>query len=457
MKHLLVIDDDAGARASLRTLFETDYRITLAASADEGMDVLQREAIDLVFLDVIMPQKDGLTLLQEICSLFPDLPVIMVSATDRARPIVESMQRGAVDFVTKPFDVRELRALVIRTLEQQQLRRRSKALESEVNRLHPLEGCIGESAVFQEAVRGAKWASRTDVRILIQGEAGTGKEMLARQIHHWSPRQQEPFVAARCTGASPEELDVRIFGKEGPGVSEPGKIDLAGAGTLFLKDIDALPSVLQEKMEHLLQEGNYTRLGGQRRFQSSVRIITSSSKDLGKAVADGSFRKGLLDVINVAPLSLPPLRKRREDIPGLISFFLTHFRETMDSAATSIEAEAEAALVNYDWPGNIRELRLVLERVLLLHMGKELLERGDLPPEFQPRLRAQAFSKPEKKETPSAGLSDSIQSVERQLLMQALRDANGVQTRAAKQLGITRRILKYKMDKLNITLPLPEE
>lgn len=458
MKRILVVDDDPGTRESLRQVLENEYTVLLSKSAAEALGVLASSSVDLVLLDVIMPRKDGLTLLRELTELYPDLPVIMISASTDSRPIVEAIQTGAVDFVTKPFDIHELRQLVGRSFEHRRLKSRVQAMETDLSGLYPLEGLIGDSPAFQAALADARRAAKSDATVLIQGESGTGKEMVARQIHTWSSRKQDPFVAVHCASIPESLIESELFGHEKGAFTnatqqKPGRFDLAGSGTLFLDEVGEMPTTTQVKLLRVLQEMEYMRLGGTRVLHTNARILAATNRDLARELDTGNFREDLYYRLNVIPIRLPGLRERKEDIPLLVNFFATHFQKRLHTEAVSFTPEAMHALCDYSWPGNIRELRNIIERSMVLHGDQSVLDVEVLPLEFQSSTPNASSHLVELKDN----LSASVDQVERQLVIEALRSCGGVQTKAAEMLGTTRRVLKYKMDKLNIRLPLEEE
>ncbi|HMP75867.1 MAG TPA: sigma-54 dependent transcriptional regulator [Kiritimatiellia bacterium] len=452
MRKLLIIDDERGSRESLKMVFGREFDITTAENATEGLKALGENRYDLVMLDVMMPDKDGVTVLKEAQELYPELAFIMVSASTNVRPIVESIKFGAVDFVTKPFDVPEIRRVVARALENRALRMQVQVLQTEVARQFPVHGVVGRSPAFVQALEDTRKAAESDATVLILGESGTGKELIARQLHSLSPRHEEPFVAVHC-GALPETLmESELFGHEkgaftGADKRKFGRFDLAGSGTLFFDEVSEMPLTTQVKLLRVLQEREFMRLGGTQVIRTNARVIAASNKDLKAEMAEKRFREDLYYRLNVVPIVVPPLRERPDDIPLLTEYFLQYFKQTMKVQTAEFAPGLIDRLLGYGWPGNVRELRNLVERMLVLHGREAILKPEHLPRDFQgeataatPPVRLNGFS-----------LEEMVNAYERDLVMQAMREANGVQTRAAELLGTTRRILKYRMDKLNIT------
>ena len=451
MKHILIVDDEQGSRESLRLVFSQQYDTSLASSASEAMEAIARKRVDLVLLDVMMPQKDGVSLLKELHGLYPDLPVIMVSATTSVRPVVEAIRVGAFDFIRKPFDVAEIRHVVERTLESSALHRNVAILQTEISREFPVDNIIGASPAFAQAMEDARKAAETDATVLVYGESGTGKELIARLIHAASSRRDEPFVAVHC-GSLPESLmESELFGHEKGAFTNAdkrrlGRFDLAGSGTLFFDEVGEMTAPTQVKLLRVLQEREYMRVGGTQVIRTNARIVGATARDLRQAVAEKQFRDDLYYRLSVVPIRLPSLRERPDDIPVLCRYFLNQLRRTLNAVATDFEPDAMERLCRYAWPGNVRELRNVIERMLVLHGRNPTIRVEFLPEEIQGTAPA----------APPAGvmtssLEEAVNRHERQLIEAALRVAGGVQTRAATLLGTTRRILKYRMEKLKIS------
>ncbi len=472
MSKLLIVDDEQGSREALRQIFSHEYALLIAATAEEAQALLAREQVDLVLLDVVMPGQSGLDLLRRIHTVHPDLPVIMVSASTAIPPVVEAIRQGAVDFVAKPFDVENIRHVVWRVLENKRLHRQVAALETELSAAFPTQEIVGRSPAFVAAIDQLRQAAATDATVLIQGESGTGKELAARLLHAQSPRSDEPFVAVHCAALPENLLESELFGHEKGAFTnadrqKPGRFELAGSGTLFFDEIGEMSSATQVKLLRVLQEREFMRVGGTRLLRTNARIIAATARDLRKEVSEGLFREDLFYRLNVVQVRLPPLRERRDDIPLLLAHFLARLGPALHASARGFDEEAQRLLFAYAWPGNVRELRNVVERVLVLHGREPVISASRLPEEFhaEPASRAAAADErgaPSVSATlpqPAEGLTleEAVSAYERQLIAGALHRAGGVQTHAAESLGTTRRILRYKMEKLGLAASEPQE
>ncbi len=459
MNHLLIVDDERGSRESLKAVFSDTFRCSVADRADEAAAVLDREAVDLMLLDVMMPDRDGVRFLQDVRARHPDLPVIMVSAAQSVRHVVDAIQAGAVDYVTKPWDIEEMRSMVHRALESSRLRRRVEILQSEMARQFPVHGIVGEAPSFSRALLDARKAAETDATVLIQGESGTGKELLARLVHTLSARREEPFVAVHCAALPETLMESELFGHEkgaftGADRRRQGRFEMASSGTLFFDEVAEMPAATQVKLLRVLQEKEFTRIGGSQVIPTNARIVAASAKTLKEEVAAGRFRDDLFYRLHVVPIHLPPLRDRRPDIPLLANHFLEYFRASMNVGTRRFAPDAMDRLLAYAWPGNVRELRNIIERTLVLHGREEELTLAHLPTDL--RESPEAAAAPAVPGAPPADgtprLAEAVDAFERQLVTRALEEAGGVQTRAAERLGTTRRILKYRMEKLGISV-----
>ncbi|MDA3923297.1 MAG: sigma-54 dependent transcriptional regulator [Kiritimatiellae bacterium] len=468
MQKLLIVDDEQGSREALRQIFSREYSVFSAATADEAQMVLSREQVDLVLLDVVMPGRTGIDLLRQIHVDQPDLPVIMVSASTAIPPIVEAIRQGAVDFVSKPFDVDNILHLVRRALETKRLHRQVAVLETELSAAFPTQQIVGRSPAFSAAISQLRQASVTDATVLIQGESGTGKELAARLLHAQSPRHNEPFVAVHCAALSENLLESELFGHEKGAFTnanrqKPGRFELAGSGTLFFDEIGEISTATQVKLLRVLQEREFMRVGGTRLVCTNARIVAATARDLRKETAEGRFREDLYYRLNVVQIRLPPLRERRDDIPLLLTHFLRKLGPDLHAVTHGFETKAMCQLCSYAWPGNVRELRNVVERVLVLHGREPVISVSQLPEEFhaEPADGTAAVIEPDIPTVSAAvsplkqglTLENAVSTYERQLIADALQQAAGIQTHAAKSLGTTRRILRYKMERLGLVDP----
>ena len=460
MKKILIVDDEIGSRQSLHAVFSNEYKVFLADDAKTALARLSETRVDLVCLDYMMPDMDGVTLLREIQSRYPDIPFIMVSASSTVRPVVDAMRAGAFDFVAKPFDVQEIRAVVARALEHSGLKRKVEVLQEEISRRYPVNAIIGQSDPMRTVLDVVQRAAATDATVLIYGESGTGKELIARQLHTASSRSEEPFIPEHC-GSLPDSLmESELFGHEkgaftGADRKKPGRFDMAGSGTLFFDEVSEMSPATQVKLLRVLQEKEYMRVGGTQVLRTNARIIAACNKDLMTEVKEKRFREDLFYRLNVIPVTMPPLRERPGDIPLLARYFLDNFRQTMNTHADDFAPDTLELMTQYRWPGNVREMRNIIERALVLHGHKPLLPPECLPIEFRAadatRPVALVAGEPPAFVLGEKTLASAVDEFERGIIEQALREANGVQTKAAELLGTTRRILKYRMDKLNIT------
>jgi DNA-binding NtrC family response regulator len=449
MKSMLIVDDDRGSRESLRQIFTPLYQIHLAENAAQALDHLAKHPVDIVLLDVIMPEKDGVTLLKELNDLHPGLPCIMVSASLSVRPVVEAIQAGACDFVMKPFDVQEIRRIVARVLETSTLRRRVEILQREVAGEYSAGELVGQSPALLKTLQAVEQAAMSTATVLIQGESGTGKELIARRLHTLSTRSEEPFIPIHCSALPETLMESELFGHEkgaftGANSRKLGRFDLAGSGSLFFDEVGEMSLLIQVKLLRVLQEREYMRVGGTAVIRTHARIITATSRILEEEVRHHRFRDDLFYRLNVVPITLPPLRDRSGDIPLLTHHFLKTFSQSMSFSVQEFSPEAQELLNHYAWPGNVRELRNLIERTLVLH-GKE----SRILPEHLPEA---LYKKPVTPPPPLSALplDATVAACERDLIVDALRQTNGIQTKAAQLLGTTRRILGYKMKKHHI-------
>jgi DNA-binding NtrC family response regulator len=454
-KRVLLIDDEPRVRASLKMVLEPTYDVITAADAQEGLDLFRRESPNLVLLDVIMPGTDGLTVLQAMRAEDRSIPVIMLTGTKSVKTAVDAMKLGASDYLSKPFDVEELRIVVARTLESHDLEREVRYLRAQVVNRYAFHNLIGKSPAMQEVYAKIEQVADSRTTVLITGESGTGKELVARALHYNSSRRDRPFIALNCAALPETLIESELFGHEKGSFTDAtarrvGQFELANSGSLFLDEIGDLSPVTQAKLLRVLQEREFTRIGGIQPIKVDVRIIAATNKNLDDLVRRGTFREDLYYRINVISLYLPPLRERGEDIPLLAKHFLDKRLEEEKRPRQEFSKEAIELLSRYPWPGNVRELENVVEQALLWSQGATIL------PEHLPNsLRSDSRSSSLREDTLAGRLSleKAVMEFEREIILDALKRTNYVQTHAANLLGISRRMLKYRMDTLGISRP----
>jgi DNA-binding NtrC family response regulator len=356
--------------------------VITAANGQECLDQVEKAGPELVLLDIEMPVKNGLEVLNDLRQRGRDTTVIMITAYGTIDRAVLAMKEGAFDFITKPFELDHIAIVVEKALERERLKRGLECFTEEAGERYRLVG--GESPKMRSAIETAKKAAASKSTVLLLGESGTGKEVFARAIHQWSERKSELFIAINCVGLSKDLLESELFGHEkgaftGAHQLKKGKMEQANGGTVFLDEVGDISSELQTKLLRFLQEREFERVGGTQPIAVDVRVIAATNRDLGTAIKGGRFREDLYYRLNVIPISLPPLRERREDIPVLARYFLRRFASETKKIFTGIAAEAEASLVAYQWPGNVRELGNLIERAAVLGEGPEI-SLEDLPP-----------------------------------------------------------------------------
>ena len=452
---LLVVDDEAGVRQSLQLVFNKSYHVMEACSADEAIEKTSSEKPDLVLLDIMMPGTDGLTVLKQIKGVHPDCQVIMLTGVNTARTAFAAKGTGAFDYITKPFDVEELRMRVEHALEKVQLSRELERLKEEVGRKYGVEQVIGRSKQIIDVFKDVSMVAAKKSTVLITGESGTGKELIARAIHYNSDRRAKPFVVVNCAALPDTLIESELFGYD-PGAftnaskRKVGRFELAHGGTLFLDEIGELNLGIQAKFLRAIEQETFTRLGGTEEIKVDVRLVAASNRDLEQRAKSGEFRADLFYRLNVVSLFLPPLRERRDDIPLLLDHFLRLKAREHSIPVKTLSPEVVDFFVSYSWPGNIRELENLIERLTILTPHETVMLR-DLPTGM--RSMDQTATLKEDVLSGSRPLSDAVDEFERELIVKALQRTGFNQTKAASLLGTSRRILKYRIEKLKIHDP----
>jgi DNA-binding NtrC family response regulator len=443
---ILVVDDDPDIREVLADRLESlGYRVLTAANGMEGLETLERQNPQLVLLDIEMPGMNGLEMLGQIRKREHDVPVIMITAYGTIERAVEAMKEGAYDFIPKPFEPDHVALIVSKALERDTLKREVEILAEELDERHRM--VVGQSPQMNRALDVARKAAASRSTILLLGESGTGKEIFARAIHSWSDRRNQPFVAINCVGLSKALLESELFGHEkgaftGALQVKKGKMELAHGGSVFLDEVGDISTELQTKLLRFLQEREFERVGGTKPISVDVRIIAATNRDLNGAVRDGQFREDLYYRLNVIPLTLPPLRERKEDIPGLANYFLGRFASETKKNFARITEEALKKLAAYDWPGNVRELANVIESAVVLGQGPELMPH-DLPPKIvsaMPNGRIDRFS-----------YHGAVDDYRRELIAKTLAQTEGNRAAAAKILGLQRPYLSRLIKTLRVS------
>jgi DNA-binding NtrC family response regulator len=456
-RRVLIVDDEPSVREAVRMLLKDTWEPVAVSSGPEALSALGAGTFDVALLDIVMPGMDGLELLDAVRARHPTLPVVMLTATKTVKTAVDAMKRGAVDYLSKPFDIEELRLVLDKATENAALVREVEALRSAVGQRYHLDNMIGRSPGMQAAFKTVATVAPLRTTVLVTGESGTGKELIARAIHYGSPRARKPLVTLNCAAIPESLLETELFGHERGAFTDAhakklGQFELAHGGTLFLDEIGEMGASLQAKLLRVLESGEFLRVGGQRPVRVDVRIIAATNRDLAAAIHDGAFRADLYYRLNVVTVHLPPLRERTEDMAPLIRHFVATKARDMEMAEKPIHPEAVDALLRYGWPGNVRELENVIERALVLSEGPQVT-CDDLP---TPVRQNDGWTPASVREAVLGGhksIGLAVDEFERDLILAALQRTEFNQTRAAERLGTTRRILKYRMDKLGIDAP----
>ena len=451
MNKILIIDDEAHLCWALeKGLRQEGYQVITATGGKEGLELIQNETPSLVILDLKMPEMDGLDVLVKAKELIPKLPVIMITAHGSIDTAIEAMKLGAIDYITKPFDLDELKLVVKQALKVNRLREEVVFLRSELNKKHGR--ILGNSSAIQEVNTLVERVADSNATVLITGESGTGKEVAALSIHNLSYRREKSYVPINCAALPESLLESELFGHEkgaftGAVVRKTGRFELADKGTLFLDEVTEMPLSMQVKLLRVLQERQFERVGGTESIKIDVRIIAATNRDPMECIRKGTLREDLYYRLNVLPIHIPPLRLRTEDIPLLVMHFLQKFNPSQEQM---ISPTALGLLMNYEWPGNIRELQNVIERSVILSQGNDIKVQH-LPKEIQKLESSKnAADRGLILNFPDKGIS--FDAVERELILKSLEKSSGNQTKAAHLLGLTRSALLYRAQKYQVRL-----
>ncbi|HEX6728169.1 MAG TPA: sigma-54 dependent transcriptional regulator [Nitrospira sp.] len=465
--HVLVVDDDPAVRDVLQeALMQEEYSVSTAEDGAAAIQAVKDSVVHIVITDFQLPDIDGLKIIDRLAKLDSKIIPIMMTGFGTIETAVRAMKSGAFDFITKPFDLEAAAAVVRKAAEFLRLRQENHLLRKVVRDQYRLEQLVGASQPIQEVMEFVKKVADSDSTVMIQGESGTGKELVARMLHFNSFRKDRPLVPVNC-GAIPENLlESELFGHEkgaftGATHSRMGRFELANGGTIFLDEIGEMSLPLQVKLLRVLQEREFERVGGSRTIHVDVRIVAATNQDLETLVEEKRFRKDLFYRLNVIPIVIPPLRERRSDIPLLIDHFLTRFNQSKHTEISGLAPDAIRTLTEYDWPGNIRELENMIERLVVLKK-RGVLSIGDLPEKICRRSSGSELTERFIRfNEDGINLSSEVELYEKHLIMEALRKANGVTARAAQLLHLNRTTLVEKLKRKGVdprsnleTLPL---
>jgi len=451
-KHIriLVVDDNAGARESLKEILEDDFDVECVEDGASALERITAEGFEIILLDLVMPEMDGIETLKRIKAYDQSIDVIMVSATDRAQEATNSIRAGAYDYITKPFDTEVIFNTIKRVMQKRSLEQEVRYLRSEVENKSGYNRIISQSRSMKAVFDLIEKVAITSSSVLITGESGTGKELVARAIHNKSERVQKPFVAINCAAIPVELIESELFGHvkgafTGAYNKGVGKFEFADGGTVFLDEISNLKIELQAKLLRFLQEHEFTRVGSHRTIKVDVRMIAATNIQLKKMVRQNSFREDLYYRLNVIPIELPPLRSRKGDIPLLTAYFIERFNRQLNENILGITPAAMTVLEDYHWPGNIRELENLIERLIVLKSSGQFIDEKDLPFDL---WFGDDFIKD--KRNLDKGLVQARQTFERQYILRTLRRLNWNQAKTARRLKIHRNTLMQKIKALDI-------
>lgn len=450
-RKVLIVDDEGGMRHMLSVLLEREgYNIDTAQNGREGLQKVKDNEYDLVLCDIRMPEMDGISFLESTKNMKRELPVIMMSAFGNVDTAIEAMKKGAYDYVSKPFKADEILLRLQRLTQQEQLVHENQSLKRVLGQQTSFNNIIARSPRMLEIFDTIRKIADYKTTVLITGESGSGKELIARAIHFNSPRANKPFIAINCSAIPETLLESELFGYmkgsfTGANKDKRGLFEEADGGTLFLDEVGDLPVALQVKLLRAIQEEEIRRVGSSQTIKIDVRLITATLKDLGDEIKKGTFREDLYYRLNVLPIHLPPLRERREDIPLLVDHFLKRFSEEMAKNVDKLAPDCMQALCDYSWPGNVRELENTIERAMVLEMGHEL-SLENLPDniknqEVNPAIKAAANE---------LSIKKMMAIMEQELIKKALEKTNGNRTWAAKLLEISHRALLYKIKRYGL-------
>jgi len=447
---LIVEDEPKMARLLELTLAEEGFATRSASDAEKGLIILGQDQIDLVITDLRLPGMNGLEFLQAVKRAHASLPVVVMTAFGTVETAVEAMKAGASDYVLKPFSLEEIKLIVHKELDVNRLREENRSLREALGQRYEFKNIVARSPQMQEVLAVVERVAPSNATVLLGGESGVGKDMIARALHHRSKRAAGPFVKINTTAIPENLLESELFGYEkgaftGATTSKRGKFELADKGTIFLDEIGDVPASTQVKLLRVLQEREFERLGGTKTVRVDVRVVAATNQDLRAALEQGTFREDLFYRLNVVPISIPPLRQHKEDIPYLVDHFIQQFAHESEKPITGITPAAMKVLIEFHWPGNVRELENIIERAVALSNGPVLDVddvRLDLSPSKASATAAGGVPFPPEGQT--------LEQFEDDIIREALRRAEGNKSQAARLLGLSRNALRYRLSKIGV-------
>jgi len=448
--NILIIDDEAVQRDILTGyLKKKGYKIFSASSGKEGIEIAKNNAVDIILSDYKMPDLNGIEVLEQVKKINPEISFVIVTAYGTVENAVKAMRLGAFDYISKPIDLDELDLMIERIIEHKNLKSENQLLKTQLQDKYKISSIISQSSKMEEVINVAARVADSKATVLITGENGTGKEVLAKGIHFLSPRKGGPFIAVNVPALTETLLESELFGHEkgaftGADKMRKGRFEIAHDGTLFLDEVGDIPQSIQVKLLRVLQEHKFERVGGTDQIEVDVRIIAATNKNLEQKIKDGTFREDLFYRLNVVSIKIPPLRERKEDVIPMIESFVEKFRKENNKEKLEISKEAVDILIRYNFPGNVRELENIIERAVVLTRDK-IITVDDLP------MNIKGFKEEKSLAALGSGtLTEQVEAVEKQLIYDALKESGGNQTKAGKLLGLTERNLRYKLKKYNI-------
>ena len=453
METLLVVDDEKNYLLVLKELLiDEGYEVLTAQSGANALAMLNETELDLVVTDMKMPGMSGLELLEKLKQKDPQLPVVMMTAFGTVEKAVEAMKKGAFDYISKPFDNESLKKTVATALKMWKVIKENRFLSQELKTKFGPSDLIGNSPPIQQVRELIQKVAVTKATVLVTGESGTGKELVARAIHAQSPRRDKPLISVNCSALAETLLESELFGHErgsftGATSQRKGRFEIADGGTLFLDEVGEMAPSVQVTLLRVLQTREFERVGGNKTIKVDVRLIAASNRDLKEEIPRGAFREDLYYRLNVVHIEVPPLRERRDDLPLLTRYFLERFSKELNKETPTLSPEAMTVIMDYPWPGNIRELENMLERAVILASGS-LIHVADLP--IHPKGPTSQDWSADQVIPSGLKLNEVLEMVEKKMILNALAKTGHVQSHAADLLGIARNLLFYKIKKFNL-------